>query len=82
MFKSLISRWLFEWCFDPSLQPPYVVDRWNAAGHDNSPIYVECNVSYEVSAPQQVTGHFAEIFCGMKTSNETLREEKIYQKLQ
>eukprot|EP00112_Aurelia_sp_Birch-Aquarium-sp1_P002098 Seg1228.1 transcript_id=Seg1228.1/GoldUCD/mRNA.D3Y31 product="Mitogen-activated protein kinase kinase kinase 20" protein_id=Seg1228.1/GoldUCD/D3Y31 len=42
--------------------PPYVVDRWNAAGHDNSPIYVECNVSYEknVKKPRN-TKHLHEV---------------------
>ncbi|XP_065053737.1 mitogen-activated protein kinase kinase kinase 20-like [Rhopilema esculentum] len=42
--------------------PPYVADRWQSAGSDNSPIYVECNVSYEkyVKKPRN-TKHLHEV---------------------
>eukprot|EP00794_Sanderia_malayensis_P012335 gene12336-13609_t len=42
--------------------PPYVVDRWKFAGSDNSPIFVECTVSYEknVKKPRN-TKHLHEV---------------------
>jgi len=42
--------------------PPYVVDRWQSSGNDNSPIYVECTVSYEknVKKPRN-TKHMHEV---------------------